>query len=189
MTRGVVSAICLRYKLSLRLWALFIPDLRCPTSTLQWIPDSATHLNHRSPREASSDHMVIWWAPWWDIPSLPAPSGKSKDIFQKACNSLQSLALSVPRGLTKYATWHIFPLQTSARQYKAQEAELLVLQPRPATEASASLIAVQSWQLRTPHFVRTEQIFFFQVQNMMIPKTWEAYPMLRFLPRGDRYQR
>lgn len=25
-TRGVVSAICLRYKLSLRLWALFIPD-------------------------------------------------------------------------------------------------------------------------------------------------------------------
>lgn len=59
MTRGVVSAICLRYKLSLRLWALFIPDLRCPTSTLQGIPDSATHLNHRSPHEESSDHMVI----------------------------------------------------------------------------------------------------------------------------------
>lgn len=35
MIRGVGSAICLRYKLNLSLWALLIPDLRCTASILQ----------------------------------------------------------------------------------------------------------------------------------------------------------
>lgn len=105
--------------------------------------------------------------------------------FPKAWSSLQSLAPEqteaciCPTGTYQICHLTLLSITDLSTQYKAQEAELLACSLGLLQKPLIPWKPFKAGSL-TPHFIWTEQIFF-SVQNMMIPETWEAHPVLCFL--------